>query len=145
MIRTPPSATRPDTRFPHTSPFRSPDLFITGTPGVLGKAVEALPSEIAIWVFDSKGNALLTGAAPAPVADEPYFQAVETGASWYVSALLPDNVTGQKAFAIAHRIQRDGKFLGAAVIFVPAGLMADFWITLDLGANSSVGLLRDDG
>src|SRR5688572_23024901 len=31
-----------------------PDLFITGTPGDLGKAVEALPSEIAIWVFDSK-------------------------------------------------------------------------------------------
>src|SRR3546814_5671609 len=47
--------------------------------------------------------------------------------------------------ATAHRIERNGEFLGAAVIFVPAGLMADFWTTLDLGANSSVGLLRDDG
>src|SRR3546814_1844750 len=47
--------------------------------------------------------------------------------------------------AIAHRIERNGEFLGAAVIFVPAGLMADFWATLDLGPNSSVGLLRDDG
>ncbi len=122
-----------------------PDLFITGTPGDLGRAVEALPSEIAIWVFDSKGNALLTAEAPAPVTDEPYFKALETGASWYVSALLAENVTGRKAFAIAHRIQRHGEFLGVAVIFVPAGLMSDFWITLDLGANSTVGLLRDDG
>jgi two-component sensor histidine kinase len=122
-----------------------PDLFIAGTPGDLGKAVEALPSEIAIWAFDSKGVALLTDAAPAPVADQLYFQALQAGAPWYVSPLLPDNVTGRKAFAIAHRIERNGEFLGAAVIFVPAGLMADFWATLDLGPNSSVGLLRDDG
>ena len=122
-----------------------PDLFIAGTPGDLGKAVEGLPAEIAIWVFDRAGVPLLTEAPAAPVADQPYFQALAAGDTWHISALLGENVTGHQAFAIGHRIERDGQFLGAAVIFVPASLMSDFWRTLDLGPQSSVVLLRDDG
>ena len=87
-----------------------PDLFIPGTPGDLGKAVEGLPAEIAIWVFDRAGVPLLTEAAAAPVADQPYFQALAAGDDWHISALLGENVTGQQAFAIGHRIERDGQF-----------------------------------
>jgi two-component system, sensor histidine kinase PdtaS len=51
----------------------------------------------------------------------------------------------RKIFVIGRRIERKGQFLGAALIAVPADLLLEFWVSLRLGRDSSVGLVREDG
>ncbi|MGF1624629.1 MAG: sensor histidine kinase [Alphaproteobacteria bacterium] len=110
--------------------------------------VAALPGAVPIWVFDADGAAVFAtdpGLAPAEVAGQDYFVLLRDGARWNIGPLRVNRATGRKVFPIGYRIDRGGDFIGAAVIFVPADLMAQFWRSMDLGENSSVGLLRDDG
>ena len=57
----------------------------------------------------------------------------------------PPRGRGAEVFVIGKRIERDGRFLGAATIGVPSDLLSGFWTTLDLGPGSTVGLIREDG
>jgi hypothetical protein len=47
-------------------------------------------------------------------------------------------VTHRKVFTISRRVDRDGVFMGAAVVVVPIDLLAHFWVTLNLGPGSVV-------
>jgi two-component system, sensor histidine kinase PdtaS len=125
-----------------------PDVFLTGTVGDLNEAVAALPEQVSVWVYDADGDSVLTNdarAADLNVSDRAYFQALKNGAEWQISPLLTDRTSGRKVFTIGRRIERDGQFLGAAVIIVPAFFLWEFWATLNLGRDSTVGLIRDDG
>jgi two-component system, sensor histidine kinase PdtaS len=125
-----------------------PDVFLTGTVGDLNEAVAALPEQVSVWVYDADGDSVLTNdarAADLDVGDRPYFQALKNGAEWQISPLLTDRASGRKVFTIGRRIERDGEFLGAAVIIVPAHFLVEFWATLNLGPDSTVALIRDDG
>jgi two-component sensor histidine kinase len=125
-----------------------PDLLTTGTVRDLDKAVAALPGAVYVWVFDADGRAVLTNEpefTPIDIADREYFQTLKAGAEWDIGALLSGRRTGRKVFPIGRGIERDGQFLGAAIIYVPADLLAQFWRSMDLGPGSTVGLLRDDG
>ena len=64
---------------------------------------------------------------------------------WYVSAMVREPGSGEQVFLIAHRIERNGALVGAAVITIPVEVMSSVWRSLDLGPGSTVGLLRDDG
>ncbi|HEV7368425.1 sensor histidine kinase [Arenibaculum sp.] len=125
-----------------------PDLFAASTVKDLNEAVAALPGAVPIWVFDADGDSMLSNEAAgiqANVAQRDYFQALKAGAEWHIGPLLTGRVTGRKVFPIGYRIEREGRFLGAVVVYVPADLMAQFWASMDLGPGSTVGLLRDDG
>lgn len=124
-----------------------PDLFLLGTVGDLDAAVASLPGQVEVWVFDAEGDPLLTNGpiAGSNIAGRDYFQTLKGGEEWAVSPLLTGAASGRKVFVIGRRLERDGRFLGIAMIVVPAILMADFWSGLDLGPDSSVGLFRDDG
>lgn len=125
-----------------------PDIFLAGTIGDLDEAVSALPPQVSVWVYDAQGRSVLTSsetAAEVNIADRPYFQALKRGDEWRISTLLEDRASGRKVFTIGRRIERNGEFLGAATIVVPAELLWEFWATLHLGPNSSVGLVRTDG
>ena len=53
--------------------------------------------------------------------------------------------TSRPSIAIARRIERNGAFAGVAAIFISARIMEQFWSSLDLGANSTVSMVRTDG
>lgn len=124
------------------------DLLTTGTVHDLDQAVAALPGAVYVWVFDADGRSVLTNEpefTSISIADRDYFAALKAGAEWDIGPLLTGRHTGRKVFPIGRRIERDSLFLGVAVIYVPADLLAQFWQSMDLGSNSTVGLLRDDG
>jgi two-component sensor histidine kinase len=64
---------------------------------------------------------------------------------WYVSALMQEAGSGDQAFLIAQRIERNGRLAGAAVVKIPMEVMSGVWRSLELGPSSTVGLLREDG
>ena len=126
----------------------SPDLHGGGIVRGLDTEVGALPGAVHVWVFDADGDAVLTDEpelAPAGIGDRDYFQALKAGAEWHIGPLVNGRRTARKVFPIGRRIERGGEFLGVAVIYVPADLLAQFWQSMDLGPGSTVGLLRDDG
>lgn len=119
-----------------------------GGPVDIAEAVAALPGEVDVRVLDAHGFQLYS-SNPAEgrldFSDRDYFKELQAGKSSIISPQLTDQASGKKVFAIAHRIDRGGIFAGVAVILIPASLVSEFWARLDLGQDSSVGLLRDDG
>jgi two-component system, sensor histidine kinase PdtaS len=119
-----------------------------GVAADLNAAVEALPGQTIMRVFGADGALTNSSERDRPVksiAAAPYFTALRDGNEWVVTPLMTDEVTGEKVFAVGRRLQREGRFEGAAVLVVPALIMADFWSSLSLGPNSTVSIIGDDG
>lgn len=109
---------------------------------------ELLPQGAILRVFDRAGQPLLTTESEEPVegiGDRPYFRALRAGAQTHVSPLIMRDSPGGERFTVSRRIERDGAFAGAAVVILPARIIAAFWASLDLGPDSVVGLFRRDG
>lgn len=116
--------------------------------GSVERTFTSLPGGTPVRLIDVNGNFVATSDHPeaaANVADRPYFQALRDGAEWQISSLLVARLTRQKVFIIGRRIERNGRFLGAATILIPAELLTQLWSSLDLGPGSAIGLLRSDG
>ena len=116
--------------------------------GQLEPLVGSLPADTAIWVFNADGDAVLTHGervATANVADRPYFQAIRDGQVWRITSLLTERLSGRKGFLVVRRIERQGRFVGAVAVVVAIEALSAFWRALDLGDDSSVGLIRADG
>lgn len=114
----------------------------------LNAAVGSLPVAVQGWVFDAAGEPRLTNARSTQrvnVSDREYFIATRDGAEYFISSLLLSRSTNTQVFAVAKRIVRDGQFVGTAIIVIPAGYMETFRHSLELGPESTVGLLRSDG
>ncbi len=124
------------------------EAFDAGTVGDLAANLSSLPVQVSIWVFNADGQSILStrpDGASLNVSDRPYFEALRDGAEWSISPLITGRVNRSALFVVARRIERDGRFLGAAIIGVPTDLMSEFWGRLNLGPASSVSLVRDDG
>jgi two-component sensor histidine kinase len=114
----------------------------------LDKAVVDLPGDISVWLVDETGMPRVSNSpafAAVSVADREYFKALAGGAEWAISSLVTGRTTGRTSFTVGRRLEHDGRFAGVALMVIYADLMADFWRPLDLGPDSSVALLRDDG
>ena len=114
----------------------------------LNAAVSELPVNVQAWVFDAQGNPRMTNATTTQqvnVADREYFKDLAAGNQLAVSSLVISRSSGTKVFAIGRRLERDGRFVGVAIIVVPAEYMDGFREPLNLGPDSTVGLIRDDG
>ncbi|WP_207460816.1 histidine kinase dimerization/phosphoacceptor domain -containing protein [Azospirillum sp. SYSU D00513] len=126
---------------------RDPSLLQAPAVKTLDDAVAALPGEVGIRLFDAEGRPVLSrGPATAipDIAGSALFAELKQGRDWTIGSFMagPEGVRG---FPLARRIEQDGRFLGAALVFVPAELLARFWESMDIGPGSTVGLLRDDG
>lgn len=109
-----------------------------------------LPEEGSIWVHDANGQAVLSSLRfpppPINVGDREYFRAHAEGAPFIVGELVEGHYTDQRLFTVSRRIEdSSGKFLGIAVAPITAGYFQNFWNSLGLGAQSVLGLLREDG
>ncbi|MCB1476571.1 MAG: hypothetical protein H6883_11985 [Rhodobiaceae bacterium] len=134
-------------RIDDTLGFR-PELMAKTGLGDVNEAISGLPKDADVRVFDADGRELLSTAperGELKIDDRDYFRQLEEGADFVVSKLLVDRVTGMRSFVIAHRLVRDGRFVGAAAVVIPNETISEFWRTLDLGNDSAVSLVRDDG
>ena len=125
-----------------------PELLESSVQRDLDQAVASLPAGVYIRVFDAQGRQSLSTKpedGSVNVADRDYFETVRDGTPIVISALLQDRLTGEQGFVIARRIERGGQSAGVATIVVPAGLMAEFWSTLQLGPGSATSIFRNDG
>ncbi len=114
----------------------------------VNEAVANLPGQVKAYVVDGEGNTLYTTdpqIKPINITDRDYFQAVEQGAKTYVSGLLVSRLSGRQIFVFSRRLERAGKFSGAAMLSFEVELLKDVWDAVDLGPNSTVSIIRKDG
>jgi two-component system, sensor histidine kinase PdtaS len=96
-------------------------------------------------LYDGAGFTLgREGVRGVNVSDNADFKVLAAGKPWQVTPLLGTSET-LRFFGIARRLERDGKFAGVYTAFLPADALSEVWATVALGADSTVGLIRDDG
>jgi two-component sensor histidine kinase len=126
-----------------------PDIGIaTETVKDINAAVSDLPGTVQAYVVDRNGNTLLStdpAIKPMNITDREYFSALAEGAPTYISSLLVSRLNGQQIFVFSRRLERNGQFAGAAMVSFQGDLLEDVWNTVDLGPDSTVGIIRRDG
>ncbi|WP_375451790.1 sensor histidine kinase [uncultured Devosia sp.] len=116
--------------------------------GDLNEAVQSLPGNVQAWVFDANGMPRLTNAGTSQrvnAADRDYFLAIKAGRPFEISQLITSRSIGENVFVVAKRLERNGVFVGCAIIVLPATVLSQFRSSLELGPQSTVALFRDDG
>jgi two-component sensor histidine kinase len=111
-------------------------------------AINVLPATVSLATYDPAGRLVSAGSRPRPpadVADRIFFQMIVNGADWSLSRQLQDADTATPFFAVAKRLTSGGQFIGVAVLAIDATLLRSLWEPLDLGPDSTVSLVRDDG
>ncbi|MGQ2905910.1 MAG: PDC sensor domain-containing protein [Neoaquamicrobium sediminum] len=76
-----------------------PELLATAVLGDLDDAIEGLPQNVEVRLFDRNGREILSTAPRGEIniADRPYFQELRDGAAQVISQLLIDRITGEEA------------------------------------------------
>jgi two-component sensor histidine kinase len=101
-----------------------------------------------VLVFNVDGELILRDVPNAPainIADQDWFQVLAKGDVLVISPFIPRSASGGRTFAIGRRLERDGRFAGAAMIFPGADILAEAWSAVALGPQSTLTLVRDDG
>jgi two-component sensor histidine kinase len=114
----------------------------------LNSAVADLPTLVSAYVVSANGNTLFSSnreIESIPATDRDYFVRLKNGADEYTSSLITDRVSEHHFFVFSRRLERNGAFAGIAVIAFDASIMKPIRDAVDLGANSTVSLLRRDG
>jgi two-component system, sensor histidine kinase PdtaS len=111
-------------------------------------AVYGLPGQVQAYVVNPDGMTLYSTdpqLKPIDIRDREYFSALAEGASEYISPLLVSRLNGEQIFVFSRRLQRGGKFAGAAMVSFSADMLSSIWELLDLGPGSTVSIMRADG
>lgn len=114
----------------------------------IDEAVADLPGQVKAYVVDDNGLTLYSTDSmvkPISIVDRPYFSDLAKGAKQHISSLLISRLNGEQIFAFSRRLERNGRFAGAAVVSFEAKVLADVWEAVDLGPNSTVSFVRSDG
>ena len=124
------------------------NTLLRGAREELALHLKHMPRGVSFSLVDTSGNVVSSEGGPGTPLTEDVgltISQISGNRSWYVSAMMKEASSGEQGFLIAHRIERNGKLAGAAVIKIPGEVMAPVWRSLDLGPGSTIGLLRDDG
>ena len=114
----------------------------------LDEAVANLPANVRAWIIDADGTPRLSNTDQPndfSVFDRDYFRGVKDGDTFRVSPLMVSRSAGDAVVAIAKRIERQQGFVGAATIIIPANFLDRLREGLDMGPQSTLGLIRADG
>lgn len=128
--------------------LRLTDLRFDGNVRDMDLATQGLPIGVQAYVVDAEGRTLYSTdpeIKPVDITDRDYFAAVRNGQTEYVSSLLISRLNGDQIFVFSRRIMREGRFMGAVMVSVPAEITRPIWETVDLGGNYAVSFVRDDG
>ena len=111
-------------------------------------AVDGLPGTVKAYVVDDRGHTLFSTdeqVRDVNITDREYFSALAAGAPTYVSSLLLSRLNDEQIFVFSRRLERNGRFAGAAIISYNVLQLASIWASLALDDDSTVSLIRDDG
>ena len=114
----------------------------------INEAVADLPGQVKAYVVDETGLTLYSTdpmVKPISIVDRPYFSELAKGARQHISSLLISRLNGEQIFAFSRKLERNGRFAGAAVVSFEVKVLADVWEAVDLGPNSTVSFARADG
>jgi signal transduction histidine kinase len=121
-----------------------------GVPDLLRRHMSGVPQVRNLFLFDPERGLHLSsapaGLANADLSDRSYFtaQKEQPNLGLFVSEPFISRVTGEPTFVLSRRLAGPG-FRGIAGASVDVGYMRRFYRALDLGAGSSIELLRADG
>ena len=116
--------------------------------GFLKEAVSTLPGSPRIYLVGADGGTRLTtdpDFKPIDIRDRDYFKAVADGAKTYISPMLTSRLNGEQIFVISKRVERNGVFVGAAIVSFNSQLIEKVWNSLRFDPTSAVVVVRDDG
>ena len=114
----------------------------------LERAVGELPAGFQYAILDQDGQTRFSSAVDdiSPNhAERPYFLRLKEGEPLTFSRLLDNERAGKPAFIIARRIGSGSDFRGVASITIPNDNLDRFWSSMNLGSNSTISVIRDDG
>jgi two-component sensor histidine kinase len=114
----------------------------------LNSAVADLPSQVTAYVVSADGKTLFSNDRDIKainVTDRDYFIRLRNGADEYTSSLIVSRLTQRQIFVFSRRLERNGAFAGIAAIAFDASIMRPISDAVDLGENSTIGLIRRDG
>ncbi len=108
----------------------------------------AVPAEFDLGVYDASGNVVASASSPAvprTIADKDYFRALVEGKGWALGAQDKNAETGGATFTVARRLVASNAFSGGIMISIGAGVLEQLAAPHDLGAGSTVSIVRADG
>ncbi|SOE17940.1 signal transduction histidine kinase [Hoeflea halophila] len=121
---------------------------VNATLSSLRDALEGLPSSAKAYIVAADGETLYTtdsNFVEIDIRDREYFAEPAAGKPFYTSSLLISRLDGSEIFTFSRRLERKGVFIGVAIISFNADLLGDLLESLDLGAGSTIAVLRSDG
>jgi two-component sensor histidine kinase len=124
------------------------DALPTNALGFLKEAVSTLPGSPRLYLVGADGGTRLTtdpDFKPIDIRDRDYFQAVAKGAATYISPMLVSRLNGEQIFVISKRVERNGAFVGAAIVSFNSQLIEKVWNSLRFDPTSTVSVVREDG
>jgi two-component system, LuxR family, sensor kinase FixL len=112
--------------------------------------VRRLPQVEILATLDADGDiTFVTGQFPLPkinLADRGYFREHLAGAELVIGRTIEARTTGVLSFTSSRRLAGvDGSFKGVAVAAMPVSYFTNFYATLDVGRDGTIGIVRDDG
>nr|CAD6630217.1 sensor histidine kinase [arsenite-oxidising bacterium NT-25] len=114
----------------------------------INEAVRNLPGEVQAYVVDHTGRTAYStdpNIQQIDITDREYFKALAQGEKRYVSSLLVSRLNGEQIFVFSRRLEREGRFAGAAIVSFNVDLLEEVWEAVNLGGNSTVNMIRSDG
>ncbi len=111
-------------------------------------ALEGLPASAKAYIVAADGKTLYTTDPKimnVDIRDREYFSVPAAGKKFFTSSLLISRLDGNQIFTFSRRIERAGVFTGVAIISFDVALLGDLLRSLDLGASSTISIVRDDG
>lgn len=114
----------------------------------LERAVGELPAGFQYAILDQDGQTRFSSAIDDTLpnhADRAYFKRLKDGDQLTFSRLLDNERAGRPGFIIARRIGSRDEFNGVASITIPNDNLDRFWASMNLGPNSTISVVRDDG
>lgn len=110
--------------------------------------LQFLPDGMQVMIVDETGRVRFSTSPKSHDLKPEDSQAINKlsgETAWYISPAETSGPPEERNFLIAKRIERDGRTVGGVVLSVPSITIINLWASLDLGPDSTVGLLRDDG
>ncbi|MEM5472143.1 cache domain-containing protein [Hoeflea sp. AS60] len=111
-------------------------------------ALEGLPASAKAYIVAADGQTLYTTDpkfADRDIRDREYFSAPAAGKLFFTSSLLISRLDNNQIFAFSRRLERDGAFIGVAIISFDVTVLKDLLESLDLGPASTISIIRSDG
>ncbi|EDQ03102.1 Blue-light-activated histidine kinase 2 (plasmid) [Sulfitobacter indolifex] len=111
-------------------------------------ALEGLPDSAKAYIVTAEGQTLYTTDPNAPnidIRDREYFAVPAGGQQFFTSSLLTSRIDGSPIFTFSQRLEREGAFVGVAIISFDAALLGELLASLGLGQGAALAILRADG